>query len=43
MGEEIALAITGAERHLYADAGHAFHWERIDDFNPRVAQWFREH
>ncbi len=43
MGEEIAEAIDGAELHLYADAGHAFHWERIEDFNPRVARWFREH
>ena len=43
MGEEIAQAIAGAERHLYPDAGHAFHWEQIDDFNPRVAQWFLEH
>ncbi len=43
MGEEIAEAIPGAERHLYADAGHAFHWERIDDFNPRVGQWFLDH
>jgi len=43
MGEEIAGAIPGAERHLYTDAGHAFHWERIDDFNPRIAQWFLDH
>ena len=43
MGEEIAAAIPGAARHLYPDAGHAFHWECMDDFNPRVAEWFRQH
>lgn len=43
MGREIAEAIPGAEIHLYPDAGHAFHWERIDDFNPRIADWFRAH
>jgi pimeloyl-ACP methyl ester carboxylesterase len=43
MGEEIAAAIPGAARHLYPDAGHAFHWECIDDFNPRIAAWFQQH
>jgi len=43
MSEEIAAAIPGAERHLYPDAGHAFHWECLEDFNPRIAEWFRQH
>ncbi len=43
MGDEIAKAIPGADRHLYPDAGHAFHWERIDDFNPRITAWFGDH
>lgn len=43
MAEEVAGGIRGAELHLYAGAGHAFHWERIDDFNPRVRDWLAAH
>ena len=43
MAEEVASAISGAELHLYPAAGHAFHWERIDDFNPRVRDWLTAH
>jgi pimeloyl-ACP methyl ester carboxylesterase len=43
MAEEVASAISGAELHLYPGAGHAFHWERIDDFNPRVRDWLAAH
>ncbi|MEM9660108.1 MAG: alpha/beta fold hydrolase, partial [Planctomycetota bacterium] len=43
MAEEIAERIPGAELHLYEGAGHAFHWERLDDFNARTLAWFREH
>ena len=43
MAEEIAERIPGCELHLYDGAGHAFHWECIDDFNPRIARWFAEH
>lgn len=43
MAEEVARGIPGAELHLYAGAGHAFHWERIDDFNPRVRAWLAAH
>jgi pimeloyl-ACP methyl ester carboxylesterase len=39
MGRELADAIPGATLHLYPGAGHAFHWERIDDFNTRVCNW----
>ena len=39
MAEEVAHGIPGAELYLYRGAGHAFHWERIDDFNPRVRDW----
>lgn len=39
MSKEVAAAIPGAELHLYPGAGHAFHWERIEDFNPRVRDW----
>jgi pimeloyl-ACP methyl ester carboxylesterase len=36
---EVAQAIPNAELHLYKNSGHAFHWENIDDFNPRVRDW----
>ena len=39
MAEEVARAIPGAELHLYEGAGHAFHWERLADFNLRVHTW----
>ncbi|QDT74663.1 alpha/beta fold hydrolase [Lacipirellula limnantheis] len=40
MAQEIAARIPGCELHLYEAAGHAFHWECIDDFNPRIVRWF---
>ena len=43
MAEEVAAGIPGATLHLYPGAGHAFHWERIDDFNPRVRDWLAAH
>jgi pimeloyl-ACP methyl ester carboxylesterase len=39
MAEEVAGGITNAEIHLYEKSGHAFHWENISDFNPRVRNW----
>lgn len=36
---EVAQAIPNAELHLYKNSGHAFHWENLDDFNPRVLDW----
>ena len=39
MAEEVAHAIPNAQLHLYEGAGHAFHWERIECFNPFVSQW----
>jgi len=43
MAEEVAGGIPGAALHLYPGAGHAFHWERIEDFNPRVREWLVTH
>lgn len=43
MAREVASAIPNCDLYLYKDAGHAFHWEKIDDFNPRVLQWLTEH
>lgn len=43
MSEEVARGIPGADLHLYDDAGHAFHWECIEDFNPRTTAWLKQH
>jgi pimeloyl-ACP methyl ester carboxylesterase len=43
MGEEVAAGIPNAELHLYDNAGHAFHWECMEDFNPRVREWLAAH
>jgi len=43
MGEEVAAGIPNAESHFYDGAGHAFHWEMMSDFNPRVRNWLLEH
>ena len=43
MAEEVAAAIPHSELHLYNGAGHAFHWEKIEDFNPRVKEWIMTH
>lgn len=42
MVREVADAISNGELHLYENAGHAFHWEKIDDFNPRILNWLKE-
>jgi len=39
MTNEVARAIPKAELHLYKNSGHAFHWENLEDFNPRVRDW----
>jgi len=43
MAREVAAALPKAELHLYPEAGHAFHWERLSDFNPRVRDWLLAH
>lgn len=43
MAREVAQGIPNAELHLYPGAGHAFHWEEIADFNPRVRDWLLAH
>jgi len=43
MSEEVASLIPGADLHLYDNAGHAFHWECLPDFNPRTTQWLKSH
>ena len=41
MAREVAAGIPGSSLHLYRGAGHAFHWERLQDFNQRVATWLK--
>ncbi|GAA4441324.1 alpha/beta hydrolase [Pontibacter saemangeumensis] len=43
MAEEVAGAMPNAELHLYERSGHAFHWENVADFNPRVRDWLLAH
>lgn len=43
MAEEVAGAIPNCESHFYDGAGHAFHWEKMDDFNPRIREWLQAH
>lgn len=38
---EVAEAIPQAELYLYPQAAHVFHWEKIDDFNPRALKWLQ--
>lgn len=42
MAREVAGGIPGADLHLYENSGHAFHWENLEDFNPRVRNWLLE-
>lgn len=43
MADEVAAGIPNCEQHMYDGAGHAFHWEKMDDFNPRVREWLKAH
>jgi pimeloyl-ACP methyl ester carboxylesterase len=43
MGEQVAAGIPSCDSHFYDGAGHAFHWEVMDDFNPRVLDWLKAH
>ena len=43
MAEEIVEKMPNAELFLYEKAGHAFHFENLEDFNDRVTDWFLSH
>jgi pimeloyl-ACP methyl ester carboxylesterase len=43
MSEETAANIPGSDLHLYDYAGHAFHLECMNDFNPRTTEWLLKH
>jgi pimeloyl-ACP methyl ester carboxylesterase len=43
MGEQVSAGIPNCDSHFYDGAGHAFHWEVMDDFNPRVREWLLSH
>lgn len=42
MAREVAGALPNSQLHLYKNSGHAFHWENIEDFNPRISNWLKE-
>ncbi len=39
MAEEVHLNLPNSTLHLYPRSGHAFHWENLEDFNERVADF----
>lgn len=41
IADEMADVIPNNTLHLDPRSGHAFHWENIDDFNPRVRDSLR--
>lgn len=43
MAEELVQAIPNAELYLFDKCGHAFHWEKIEEFNPLVNNWLINH
>lgn len=43
MTKEVAQALPNSDLHIYPESGHAFHWENLEDFNPRVKQWLLTH
>lgn len=43
MAEEITEAMPNATLFLYEKAGHAFHFENVNDFNNRITDWFLSH
>ncbi len=43
MANEIVVNMPNAELFLYEKAGHAFHFENVEDFNIRVTDWFLHH
>lgn len=43
MANEVADAISGCETHFYENAGHAFHFEHMEDFNARTTEWLLNH
>lgn len=40
---ELAEAIPQARLRVFEGAGHAHHWERLDEFNDAIEEWLREH
>jgi pimeloyl-ACP methyl ester carboxylesterase len=43
MANEVAGAIPNSDLFLYEKAGHIFHFEQLEDFNPRVKNWLLAH
>jgi pimeloyl-ACP methyl ester carboxylesterase len=43
LSHELAAAIPGAELRTFAGAGHAHHWEVLDEWNAAVSSWLANH
>lgn len=43
MAEEVSSGIPNCDTYFYDDAGHAFHFEHLEDFNSRVLDWLKAH
>ncbi|GAA5494406.1 putative non-heme bromoperoxidase BpoC [Rubritalea halochordaticola] len=43
MANEVAGGIPNSETYFYDDAGHAFHFEHMADFNARTSEWLQAH
>ena len=43
MAEEIVETMPNAELFLYEKAGHAFHFENVENFNNRITDWILSH
>jgi pimeloyl-ACP methyl ester carboxylesterase len=39
MGKEVAGGIPDCDTYFYDNAGHAFHFEHMEDFNQRILDW----
>ncbi len=42
MAEEIHAKLPNSKLYLYKDAGHAFHFEYMEDFNARILEWLKK-
>jgi pimeloyl-ACP methyl ester carboxylesterase len=40
---QLAMSIPEASFRVFEGAGHAHHWERLDEFNSVIEGWLREH
>ena len=41
MAEEVSGGIPDCDTYFYDNAGHAFHFEHMEDFNQRILDWLK--